>query len=166
MHIRDADCGDILQIARVHISSWQTTYAGIVPEDYLSNLNIEDRAERWRTIFNAGKELYVDVAVMDAGEIVGFASSGPELSGMHPGMAELTSIYILQEYQGIGIGRQLFERAVSRLKARYSTMLVWALSQNPACDFYIRMGGVPDSETTCEIGGVTLPERSFLFPLG
>ena len=33
--IRPDDVSDAVAIARVHVDSWRTTYAGIVPDDYL-----------------------------------------------------------------------------------------------------------------------------------
>lgn len=46
MKVRHAVQQDIPKIAEIHVKSWQTTYQGIINQDYLDGLNIEDREER------------------------------------------------------------------------------------------------------------------------
>lgn len=51
------------------------------------------------------------VAENEAGEIFGFASGGPEESDEYPLYeGEVTAIYILKEYQGLGLGKKLLMR--------------------------------------------------------
>ncbi|MHC8522911.1 GNAT family N-acetyltransferase [Rossellomorea sp. H39__3] len=60
------------------------------------------------------------------GLVVGFASVGRERSGEYEG--ELYAIYLLREYQGRGIGRELFSRSISSLKALgFQDMFIWVL---------------------------------------
>jgi hypothetical protein len=42
--VRRAVSGDAASIARVHVESWRSTYAGIVPEAYLRSLDVDLRA--------------------------------------------------------------------------------------------------------------------------
>ena len=164
-HIRSAEPDDIEQLSAVHIASWRSTYAGIVPAEHLASLNQQERAERWRAIIGSGRELHLFVAVNGEGMLVGFASCGPELRGELEDTGELSALYLLHEYQGMGLGRKLLEQAAACLRGRYQKMIVWVLSDNRACGFYERLGGVPYTEKTCEIGGAVLPERSYLFTL-
>jgi len=54
-NIRQADIADAKAIAKVHVDSWRTTYANIVPDDYLTNLSYESREHNWqKTIPNGG----------------------------------------------------------------------------------------------------------------
>ena len=39
-NIRAAAEGDGLAIARVHVSSWQTSFRGVVPDDILDGLDV------------------------------------------------------------------------------------------------------------------------------
>lgn len=48
MKVRHAVHQDIPKIAEIHVKSWQTTYQGIINQDYLDGLNIKDRKESWR----------------------------------------------------------------------------------------------------------------------
>ena len=47
MLIREAFPSDTAAIAQVHVDSWRTTYAGIVPADYLANLSYAQREQFW-----------------------------------------------------------------------------------------------------------------------
>ena len=51
--IRRAVAADAVAIARVHVESWRSTYAGIVPEEILASLNLDDRAEMWERMLAA-----------------------------------------------------------------------------------------------------------------
>jgi hypothetical protein len=69
--IRAATERDAVAIAHVHVQSWRTTYAGIVPEEYLATLNEAERVLLWRDWLT--RDLRVYIADLD-GEIVGFIS--------------------------------------------------------------------------------------------
>jgi GNAT superfamily N-acetyltransferase len=163
MHIRPATGADVGGIARVHVDSWRTTYQGILPDDYLATLTYERRESLWRKICArpVGHRL-VYVAEETPGDIVGFASGGPERSGDPVYTGEIYAIYLLQRWQGRGLGRRLIVRLVRRLRARgLTSLLIWVLADNPSCRFYEALGGrlVRDKlETT---GGVQLFEVAY-----
>ena len=85
--IREARVADAAAIARVHVESWQTTYPGIVPAEYLESLDVREREGRWHAILEPESEGFYYVAESDEGEIVGFAGGGPDRSGdsLYPG---------------------------------------------------------------------------------
>jgi GNAT superfamily N-acetyltransferase len=108
MLIREASPTDAAAIARVHVDSWRTTYAGIVPADYLANLSYARREQFWCDLFSTPTPAgCVYVAAQETGEIVGFASGGPERSGNVVYRGELYAIYLLAPYQRQGLGRRL-----------------------------------------------------------
>ena len=47
MQIREATLDDVTASARVHVDSWRTTYAGIIPAEYLAGLSYTQREERF-----------------------------------------------------------------------------------------------------------------------
>ncbi|MBA4544154.1 hypothetical protein H1164_14880 [Thermoactinomyces daqus] len=59
MNIRPAMIADAQEIAKVHVKSWQTTYRGIVSEDYLTSLNPEESAARWEKHLRSDSVTYV-----------------------------------------------------------------------------------------------------------
>ena len=45
MIIRDAELRDARGIAEVHVRSWQAAYAGIVPDEDLAQLSVDEREQ-------------------------------------------------------------------------------------------------------------------------
>ncbi len=168
MTIRKAKCEDAAAIARVHVESWRTTYKGIMPDEVLANLSIERRQAGWtRTLCDLTSPERVFVAENESGEIVGFTSTGPLQDNKDlPFEVELYTIYLLEAYQGKGLGYQLATAAVNNLieQGKYS-MLLWVLADNkPARRFYEKMGGQHVRNQKFEIGGASLDEISYGWP--
>lgn len=157
MKIREANVTDAEGIARVHVDCWRTTYKDIVPEEFLNKLSYENRTQLW--IQNISNETnYVFVAEQE-GKIVGFTDGGKEKSGKYPGyMADITTLYILEEFQGLGMGRQLLQQVFLKLKENNMTSaLVWVLEDNPSKYFYETMGAkVIENQKDITIGGKQL----------
>src|SRR5579859_7325994 len=132
--IREARIEDAAGMAKVHVDSWRTTYAGIVPDSYLANLSYARRETFWQNVLSdVAAHSYPFVAVNDEGETIGFVSGGPRRNGDPAYQAELYSIYLLREYQGQGIGRQLARRLVEALsQVGIRSMLLWVFADNPA----------------------------------
>ena len=161
--IREATIADAGAIATVHVASWRTTYPGIVPDEHLASLDVEDRKRRWRLIFDAAGEDFTYVAETQGGEIVGFAGGGPESTGDPVYRGELFFVYLLQTHQRKGIGRQLTAVIARRLiDADFHSMLLWVLEGNtPSRRFYEALGGVCAREQPITIGGASLIEVAY-----
>jgi GNAT superfamily N-acetyltransferase len=161
--IRPALESDAPGIAHVHVASWRSTYAGLMPADFLANLSLESRENQWRSyIANPNRKSEFFVAEDMDGQIIGFACGGPEREGHPIYKGELYAIYLLAEHQGKGIGRALMQAVVQFLLTQdLTTMLVWVLAGNPACGFYEAMGGVHVGSKPLEIGGETLEELAY-----
>ncbi|NMH73606.1 GNAT family N-acetyltransferase [Bacillus sp. RO2] len=155
--IRKATLSDTKGIARVHVESWKTTYAKIVPDEYLNNLTYESREQIWINSIPIGG---VYVAEDNGGEIVGFSSGGKERSGKYDGYdGELYAIYILKEYQGQGVGKALVQPIVDEIIGMgLSTMLVLVLKDNESRLFYEALGGKKLDELEVQIAGKKLSE--------
>ena len=105
MHIRRAVPSDADAIARVHINTWRTTYADIMPAEHLAKLSYEKNAEGWRRgLSNADNPAFTLAAKFD-GKIVGIATGGPERGGHPLYKGEIWGIYVLETWQKQGIGR-------------------------------------------------------------
>jgi ribosomal protein S18 acetylase RimI-like enzyme len=161
--IREARIEDAAGMAKVHVNSWRTTYAGIVPDTYLTNLSYAERKNLWHDILsNPSDNKYRFVAVNDEGCIVGFVSDGPKRNGDPMYQAELYSIYLLQEYQGHGIGRLLTHKLVERfLQSGITSMLLWVFAANPACRFYEALGGQRLREEQADFDGFLVTEVAY-----
>ena len=133
--VRKATIEDVKGIAKVHVDSWKSTYKGIVVQTYLDSLTYQQKEEQWsQANFDC---LYV--AETKEEKIVGFVSFGKERSEKYHFEGELYAIYILEEYQGKGIGKLLVMATIEALqKQQLSNMLVWVLEESPSCKFYER----------------------------
>ena len=161
--IRKATLDDADSIARVHVESWQTTYAGVIPQAYLDSLSIDARAQNWRQHLTAADPLMV--VAEDASQVFGFACGGKQRDPSFAYDGELYAIYLLRAWQRQGIGRALARAVALDLQSRsFRSMIVWVLQRNPAVSFYKALGGVRVGEKPIEIGGARLTEVAFGWP--
>ncbi len=161
--IRAAGTDDSNGIAYVQVTGWLETYRGMISDSFLDKLSIEQQAERWKQILSDPNDVYhrAFVATKD-GQIVGFANYGKEHSGDSDYLGELFAIYVLKEFQGQGIGRELVKRvAQGLLDQEVSSMLVWVLVANPYQRFYESLGGVYLREQTIVFEGESLYEKAY-----
>lgn len=164
MRIRAAALLDAAGIARVQVSSWQTTYRGIVSDDFLQQMDVVEFTGRWEQRLNGeNQHISIYVAETEAGEIVGFISGGPERSRETEFDGELYAIYTLQERQQRGLGTRLVQALAERMVQQgFRSMICWALTENgPARTFYEKLGGRTISEKKIDIGGRLLDEVSY-----
>jgi len=128
---------DARGIASVHVQSWRDTYKGIIDQEFLDSLKVEDRYELWKESLKAEQNGCVYIAKNDSGEVVGFASFGVERTKKFGIEAELYAIYLLDEYKGQKIGSKLFHAGLQQiLKLDYKSLMVWVLDKNPSKHFY------------------------------
>jgi ribosomal protein S18 acetylase RimI-like enzyme len=162
--IRDATLNDAAAIARVHVSSWRSTYRGMLPDDFLASLSETGYAERWkRVIAERTSKVYV---AEEGTEVVGFASGGRERAGETGYEGELYAIYVLDSAQRRGFGRELVRATVAGLRELgLGDMIIWVLRDNqPARAFYEGLGGVYVRAQPITIGLTTLEEVSYGWP--
>jgi len=161
--IREAGLEDASGIARVRVAGWQSTYLGIIPQNYLDSLSIEEYVGHWQGILAAnGRQGHTYVAENETNEIIGFALGGGERSQDPVFKGELYALYILDAYQRFGIGRRLvFTIAGYLIREGINSMLAWVLSDNPARAFYEALGGVPVYEKPMRISGKELKQIAY-----
>jgi len=160
--IRAATEHDAVAISHVHVQSWRTTYAGVVPDEYLATLNEAERVFMWRDQITRGTPVYV--ADLD-GETVGFISGGAIREPVQTYDAELYAIYLLEQAQRQGIGTALLKRLAESLSSKgFTSMIVWVLEKNPSRHFYERSRAQYVTAKDIQIGGVMLSELSYGWP--
>lgn len=160
MNIRKATFLDAKGIAQVHVDSWTTTYRGNVPDEYLNQLTYDSREQLWKKNL---ENVDVLVAEDEIGRIIGFADNGKERTGKHKKLeGEVYSIYILQDYQGQGLGKLLLKEMVNDLLNKgMDSMLIWVLKDNRSCGFYEKKGGKVVESKSLEITGKQLIEVAY-----
>lgn len=163
MKVRKAQLKDAEAIAHVHVLSWQSTYQHVIEEEYIQNLNVENRITLWETVLT--KQINgqtVLLAETEQGEVVGFISGGKERTKRYGYDGEIYAIYLLEQYQGKGYGTQLFKSFVENMKEEgYTSILVWVLTQNPFKRFYEKYGASPVEAEEVTIGKGTYQETAY-----
>lgn len=167
--LRQATLEDAPGISRVHVDSWREAYPGIMPDDLLTRLSYEQREQGWRRVLELpNPNEFVVVAVDEAtGQIVGF-TSGHTNGQDHPDYpAELRTLYLLQAYQGQGVGKGLFWAMADHFRQLgYSRMLLWMATKNSrAAQFYAAQGGQVILTRWNEWGGHQIHDTAYGFEL-
>jgi GNAT superfamily N-acetyltransferase len=158
--IRKAIAGEEKDVAHVIIQTWKTAYKGIIDNAFLDAMdeNGEKRLSGIRQDIAKGK---IYVASVD-GKVVGIAIYGNARDDKYAGRGELYALYVLDEYQNMGIGRRLINAVKNDFcQNGYKNFIIACLSENPSCRFYEKMGGKKIDEKFCAIGGKNYKESIF-----
>ncbi|HJS08129.1 MAG TPA: GNAT family N-acetyltransferase [Pirellulales bacterium] len=139
LEIRDATPNDIPALAELHVKTWTDTYWPVANPP-----TCQIRERQWREQFanNEGSWFCLVVENRD-GELIGFAKGKRYASDDLPGYAgELNKIYLLRQYQRLGIGRRLVGHVARRfLSQGINSMVLFGTPQNPSCAFHEALGG-------------------------
>lgn len=159
--IRPATSNDASAIAQVHISGWLTTYRGIIDDEFLNAMSLDEHIGRTSEILERQGQLTL-VAEDDDRKVIAVANGGPERTERTDYRGELYGIYILEEFREQGIGKRLFHRITDYLLGHeFTNMLVWSLAENPYRGFYKSLGGRVVDERDITIGEQTLAEVAY-----
>lgn len=144
LSVRQAEPEDALAIARVHVHSWQVAYRGLLSEDYLAQMRVEERAERY-DLANRDPSKPQTIVAVDRGFVCGFATVSAHCE--EPAcFGELCALYVDPRYWNRGVGRALIAAARERMVGYgIPTAVLWLLEGNArAARFYELDGWRPD----------------------
>ncbi|HSK73056.1 MAG TPA: 3-deoxy-manno-octulosonate cytidylyltransferase [Pyrinomonadaceae bacterium] len=151
---REARAEDIPQIARVHVESWQKSFAGITPQEHLDKMSVENRIGQFEKAFSQNSFYKMFVAETVENKIVGFADFG-ESRIADSFDAQIYAIYFLPEFQRKGIGGNLFRLCQKEMSARgFKSMCLDTLEISPYRSFYEKMGGQIVGENRHYLAGI------------
>jgi ribosomal protein S18 acetylase RimI-like enzyme len=154
--------GDELDVARVHVRSWQVGYHGLLSDSYLSNLRAEDRARRYT--FGAGSQPHKTLVATESGVIRGFATIAQAKDDAGPDAAELNALYVDPDYWGRRMGAALESAARdSMVQLGFRSAILWVLAGNVrAIGFYESQGWESDGTSRqAEVWGISVAESRF-----
>ena len=149
--IRPAREDEIPIIAAIHRTGWQTGYRGMVPDQILDGVRLDDVVGDWHRRWAAPPEDGHEVHVAESVGVVGFCSLRLHHSAGGP-IGEVQNVHVLPEHRSLGIGAQLLTRAESRLRGRgCAEAFLWVIRDNDRAQrFYERQGWAPDGAVKSE----------------
>jgi GNAT superfamily N-acetyltransferase len=173
--IRRARPLDAAAIGAVHVATWRSTYAGVLPDAYLASLSSVRHAAGYEQAIADRRDCHaVFVAVASGpdappgcreggGAVVGFASGGrARRTGL--GQGEIETLYVLDDYRDRGVGRRLMRAMAAHLAAvGCRSAMLWVLEANPTRWFYLRLGGRAAARETIRFAGQTLDQLAFVW---
>lgn len=151
---------DAKAIAHVHDAAWRVAYQGIIPTRELDKIIARRGPQWWQNALDKGNRISL---LLFGDEIVGYANYGKNRAEGLPQQGEIYEIYLLPEFQGLGLGTQFFH-AVKRDLAQFNlkTLVIWVLSENEmAVSFYRSLGGKPIARSSERFGEKILDKTAF-----
>ena len=162
--LRIAKPDDARAIAEIHVAAWRAAYRGLMPDEFLAALSLEERTAMWSGILSRPSPSRVALAEMD-GALAGFCSYGPTRDDESPDVAEIYAVNIHPDRWRRGAGRALCEHAWREAIARGHTQVtLWVMSGNErARRFYRQLGYALDgtSRTETRLIGTPFDEVRF-----
>ena len=159
MIIRNAAKEDAWQIADILVEDWKIAYKGIIDDDYLDSMNVEERYQRELQRYQIYR------VAEDDKEILGFTWN--EMIEDEDADCEIIALYVRSAKRKSGIGRELFRDSVDTFKAAgRKKMIIWCLKENhEARKFYEKMGGKVYKPGTHKWGDRDYDMISYLYQL-
>ncbi|TVR98452.1 MAG: GNAT family N-acetyltransferase [Rhodospirillales bacterium] len=154
---------DAPAIARVHVESWRTAYAGLLPETVLVRMSLPNHTALWARVLGQRRNRDVVLVAEGGGHgVIAFGSCGRVREKRLAPAGEIYTLYVHPEFQNRGIGQRLLLRLFDALVARGLTSAVaWVLAENPSRFFYETMGGRRVAERNEPLGTVTVHEAAY-----
>ena len=131
--IRRAAPEDAAAIKKIHKETYQTSYRGYIPDEYLDNIPLNAEVIEKTKKYLETTECWL--AVYDE-KTAGFAYiSYPEEDAF-----EINALYVHPKYQKSGIGSKLINYLCKEKKARgLSKCIVWTMKFGPSLPFYEKL---------------------------
>ncbi len=144
--IRRARLADAAAIAAVQVAAWRVAYRGLLPDDTLDRLSVEDAEARWQERIDIawGNTFVAEQDGHIAGFVAGGKSQDPDDD--HETVGEVYVLYVYPETWRQGLGKALIETMIECLReARFQEAVLWVLRGNQqAIGFYEATGFVAD----------------------
>jgi len=162
--VRAATVAEARGIARVLVDAWQTTYAGILPADFLASFTYDQHEAGTRGhLESLSTSSVVFVAVEENSGVVGVAHVRQTEAGPRGFSAELDALYVLASHQRRKVGNRLLQAVVRWLREHGNqSMFLWVLRDNPYRRFYDKVGGeLLKEEKQDDFGGATVTSVAY-----
>jgi len=143
---------DANAVARLHVHAWQDSYRGIMPDDVLDNLDMDQRKRMWTGLMENPGQMYFYVAeVLPRPEeaatrkpvVAGVISGGPPRQYGQAFPTTIYALYVEPKVHRRGLGKRLLLRGFQHvLDDGHNAVALAVLEDNTeAIRFYEAMGG-------------------------
>ena len=123
----------------VHWQTWREAYDDLLPEEFQETMTLD------RCRFLSQKYPENTLIAMDGKKVVGFISYG-NFRDETIQAGEIIALYVLKDYYGKGVSKQLMHAAFAALD-QFSEIYLWVLKDNKrAIAFYQKMGFTFDGQ--------------------
>ena len=159
--IREANDRDIQSIAYINSTVWQTSYKGIIDDDFLKKRTVEKRVNVFKSILETQEE---NIFVFEDNNIVKGFVGGKKIQSKYD--CEIIGLYVGVEYQGENIGTKLLDYMKVYYKNKNcKNMIIWTIKGLKNNEFYKKCGGKIKEEKEFEFGNKKYPGIGFVFEL-
>ena len=135
----------------VHWQTWREAYDDLLPADFQETMTLE------KCRFFSQKYPENTLIAMDGKKVVGFISYG-NFCDEAIQAGEIIALYVLKDYYGKGVSKQLMHAAFVALD-QFSEIYLWVLKDNKrAIAFYQKMGFTFDGQEQILKLGKTVKE--------
>ncbi|MBI1333487.1 MAG: GNAT family N-acetyltransferase [Armatimonadetes bacterium] len=135
---RDVTAEDIPKLAQLHVVAWAETYP-----DVKRPPTFAIREYQWIEQFQSPQTNWFAVVIELDGELIGFTKGKTYSSAERPEFTgEINKIYLLSQYQRLGLGKRLvLETAERFLQRGIDAVVLFGEPSNPSIAFHEAIGG-------------------------
>lgn len=163
--IRKASIDDAYWIAFVNVHTWRSAYQWLIPEKILETriqsinemaVELQKSLKKWTT--------YLVAENVEKNKIIWILCYSSSRNNQYANSWEICSIYLLHEYQKLGIGKKLFMAWIKELvNMWYKDMILNVLEWNKTITFYEKYWWKIVGERYEQFGKKTLKEYIMFF---
>lgn len=168
LELRRATDADALEVATVHVGSWQVAYQGIFSSEFLNGLDVNSRAGRYTFGARQAGDPVTWLAREGSG-VVGFVTVGQSRDDDGAGVGEVAALYVAPNRWRSGVGSLLLDEGGRLLtEMGFHDASLWVLEANTrGRRFYEARGWHQDGRTSLlTIGGTEVTEVRYRKALG
>lgn len=161
--VRPAITQDLKSIAEIKVSGWQNSYRGIINDDYLDAMSVQNQINAVSSYpLESFFVIENDFAVLGFCRIAIYNFTNNEMPD-----SEIREIYVRPDLKRHGIGSRLFKYVLEELRKRgCKNLRLGVLKQNrDARLFYEKIGGKLKDEGSISLLGEKYPTVSYEFDL-
>jgi GNAT superfamily N-acetyltransferase len=151
IQVRAVEPADVEAVQALARRIWHAHYPGIISVAQIEYMLDERYRPEVVRAELARDDVWWELATI-AGDAIGFSSC---LRSGAPGEMKLDKLYVLQAWQGHGVGRRLLERVIERCRSLACPRLVLAVNKRNSSSIaaYERWGFRIEQAVTKDIGG-------------